>query len=258
MIILFGFGDRRQLNFILPGVINRPFRFLTGTGLKLSPNPTTRSLPMRIFLPSTLVLMASLAACGGDSTGPGNNGGGEKPRAVNTSEANAISRVLLGPGVGVAQSGVNGRAPSGSRQSGGYSAAIETGQLPFGFTAPCTPSGSVNVTGTLNAAWEPLAQWVAVNAQVTLRHQACPVQTDNGILTVTGDPAINLSLTAGGDATGVKFLILTEQGAVLWTRADGTSGRCAADVIGAAVAGTPNYHVTGTVCGIKVDFTGPL
>ncbi len=213
---------------------------------------------MRVFLPSTLLLMASLAACGGDSTGPGNGGGGETPRAINTSEANAISRVMLAPGVGVAQSGVNGRAPSASRAPGGYSAAIQTGQLPFGFTAPCQPSGSVNVTGTLSAAWEPVAQWVAVNAQVTLRHQSCPVQTDHGILTVTGDPAVNLPLTAAGDATGVKLLILTESGAVTWTRADGSSGRCEAQVVGTAVAGTPNYHVAGKVCGIDVSFTGPL
>jgi hypothetical protein len=213
---------------------------------------------MRILLPSTLVLMASLAACGGDSTGPGGGGAGEKPRPLSASEANAISRVMLAPGVGVAQSGVNGRAPNASREPGGYSAAIETGQLPFGFTAPCTPSGSVNVTGSLNAAWDVLAQLVAVNATVTLRHQACPVQTDNGILTVTGDPDVNLSLTAAGDATGVKLLVLTENGAVLWTRADGTSGRCAAQVVGTAMAGTPTYHVVGTVCGINVDFTGPL
>lgn len=215
---------------------------------------------MRIFLPFTLALMASLAACGGDSTGPGNGGGGGSvtPRAINTSEANAISRVILAPGVGVAQSGVNGQAPSSSREPGGPSATINTGQLPFGFTAPCQPSGSVNVTGTLSAAWNPVAQWVAVNAAAMLRHQACPVQTDNGILTVTGDPGVELTLTAGGDATGVKLLVLTEKGAVTWTRADGTSGRCEANVVGTAIAGTPNYNVVGTVCGISVNFTGPL
>lgn len=213
---------------------------------------------MRIFLPSTLVLMASLAGCGGDSTGPSNAGGGKKPLSLSSSEASAISRVLLAPGVNVAQSGVNGHTPNSLREQGRYSATIQTGQLPFGFTAPCKPSGSVNVTGTLSAAWDAVAQLVAVNAQVTLRHQACPVQTDNGILTVTGDPAVDLTLTAAGDATGVKLLVLTENGAVLWTRADGTSGRCEAQVVGTAVAGTPNYYVVGTVCGINVSFTGPL
>jgi len=69
---------------------------------------------------------------------------------------------------------------------------------------------------------------------------------------------VDLTLTAAGDATGVKLLILTESGAVIWTRADGTSGRCEAKVVGTAVAGTPNYHVVGTVCGIDVSFTGPL
>jgi hypothetical protein len=209
---------------------------------------------MRIVLPCTILLTATLAACGGDSgTGPSN----EQPRdrGLSTSEANAISRVLLSPGVSVAQNGLNGNM---SREPAGYSAAVETGEIPFGFTAPCTPSGSVNVTGTIGAAWDVITQLVAVHARVTLRHQACPVQTDNGLLTVTGDPAVDLTLTAAGDATGVKALMITESGAVLWTRADGTSGRCAAQVVGVAIAGTPTYHVYGTVCGVTVDFTGPI
>ncbi|HEU0053706.1 MAG TPA: hypothetical protein VFQ39_11030 [Longimicrobium sp.] len=201
----------------------------------------------------------TLAACGGDSTGPGND-----PPGISPSEANAVSRALLSPGVGVARSGVVGQTPSGSREPGGRldssvpSAQIQTGEIPFGFTLTCTPSGSVNVTGTFGAAWDIVTQLVGVHARVTLRHQACPVQTDNGLLTVTGDPAVDLTLTAAGDATGVKALLLTEKGAVTWTRADGTSGRCFAEVAGAAIAGTPNYHVYGTVCGVTVDFSGPL
>jgi hypothetical protein len=216
---------------------------------------------MRILLPSTLLLALALAACGGDSTGPGNgttNGGGGQPRNLSTSEANALGRALLSPGVGVARSGVNGAAPSASPQPGSPSAALDSGEIPFGFTLSCTPSGSVNVTGTLGAAWDVVTQLVGVHARVTLRHQACPVQTDNGLLTVTGDPAVDLTLTAVGNATGIKALLITQKGAVTWTRADGSSGRCAAEVAGAAVAGTPNYHVYGTVCGVTVDFTGPI
>lgn len=211
---------------------------------------------MRVLLPFTLLLTASLAACSGDGgTGPSSPAA---PRGMSTSEANAISRVLLSPGVGVAQNGVNGTTPTASRQPDGPRAALETGEVPFGFTAPCQPSGSVNVTGTIGAAWDLVTQLVAVHARVTLRHQACPVQTDNGLLTVTGDPAVDLTLTAAGDATGVKALLITESGAVTWTRADGTSGRCEAQVAGAAIAGTPTYHVYGTVCGVTVDFTGPI
>jgi hypothetical protein len=213
---------------------------------------------MRISLPFILLLTATLAACGGDSGGTGTGPTSEQPRGLNTSEANALSRVLLSPGVGVAQSGLNGNAPAASRQPAGYSPALETGEVPFGFTVPCKPSGAVNVTGTIGAAWDVVTQLVAVHARATLRHQACPVQTDDGLLTVTGDPAVDLTLTAAGNATGVKALLITQTGAVAWTRADGTSGRCAAQVAGAAIAGTPNYHVYGTVCGVTVDFTGPI
>lgn len=215
---------------------------------------------MRTLLTFTLLLTATLAGCGGDSTGPGSNGPGssERPRGVSTSEANALSRVLLSPGVGVAQSGVRGSVATGSREPASGSAALDAGEVPFGFTLPCQPSGSVNVTGTLGAAWNVVTQLVAVHARITLRHQACPVQTDNGLFTVTGDPAVDLTLTAAGNATGVKALLITQTGAVTWTRADGTSGRCAAEVAGVAIAGTPNYHVYGTVCGVTVNFTGPI
>lgn len=209
---------------------------------------------MRVLLPFTLLLTATLAACGGDSTGPSN----EQPRGINTSEANALSRALLSPGVGVAQSGVNGTTPAASREPAGPAADLQTGEVPFGFTLQCNPSGLVNVTGTIGAAWDVATQLLGVHARITLRHQACPVQTDNGLLTVTGDPAVDLTLTAAGDATGVKALLITESGAVTWTRADGTSGRCEAQVAGVAIAGTPNYHVYGTVCGVNVDFTGPI
>ena len=45
---------------------------------------------MRVLLPFTLLLTATLAACS-DSTGPSN----EQPRGFSTSEANALSRALL-------------------------------------------------------------------------------------------------------------------------------------------------------------------
>lgn len=215
---------------------------------------------MRILLPSTLVLAAMLAGCGGDSTGPGNGGGGggpEQPRPLSASEASAIGRALLSPGVGVARSGVNGATPAGPGDPAG-APALNAGEVPFGFTLACQPTGSVNVTGTLGAAWDVVTQLVAVHARITLRHQACPVQTAEGLLTVTGDPAVDLTLTAAGNATGIKALLVTQTGAVTWTRADGTSGRCEAQVAGAAIAGTPNYHVYGTVCGVTIDVTGPL
>lgn len=213
---------------------------------------------MRIHLIPGILMVAALAACSGDSTGPGAGGGGERPRGINPSEANAISRALLGPGVGVARDGVDGRAPSASRQPGEPSLALDGGEIPFEFTVACQPSGSVHVSGGIGAFWDATVQLIVVNARLTLRHRSCPVQTDNGLLTVTGDPDVKLTATAAGNVTGIKALLVTQTGAVTWTRADGTSGRCEAQVAGLAIAGTPNYHVTGTVCGVPVDFTGPL
>lgn len=210
---------------------------------------------MRVLVPSTLLLAAALAACGGDSTGPGSGSTPQQPRGLSATEVNAIGRAVLAPGVGVANTGVNSAGPAGARGD----RAADSGSLPFGFTAQCQPSGSVAVSGSLSAAWDVVQRLAVVHALITLRHNACVVQTDAGPLTVTGDPAVDLTLTAAGDATGLKAVLITETGAVTWRRvSDGATGRCEAKVAGLAVAGTPNYHVTGTVCGTQVDFTGPL
>jgi hypothetical protein len=205
-------------------------------------------------LTRTLPLLALLAACGGDGTGP--DAGPDAARGLNSTEVNAISRALLSPGVGVARDGAS-RANQSVSGGDGVS-ALQTGSIPFAFTVPCQPSGSTAVSGSVSAAWDFVAQVAAVHAEASLRPQACTVQNEGSVVTVTGDPSIVLTLTAAGDATGLKAVLLTESGALNWTRSDGASGRCAVQVAALLLAGTPNYHVTGTVCGTRVDFTGPL
>lgn len=202
----------------------------------------------------TLPLLAVLAACGGDGTGP--DSGPDAPRSLSGAEVNAISRALLAPGVGVARDGA-ARANRTASDRGGVS-ALETGSIPFAFTVPCQPTGSTAVSGSVSAAWDFVAQVAAVHAEASLRPQACSVRNEGSVVTVTGDPSIVLTLTAAGDATGLRAVLLTESGALSWRLSDGTTGRCAVQVAALLLAGTPNYHVTGTVCGTRVDFTGPL
>ena len=220
---------------------------------------------MRILGPSTLLLAAALAGCGGDATGPGtssNNGSTGTPRGLTAGDAAAIGRAFLAPGVNVATAGAAGKTPTASRVPGTaplYArGAFETGEVPFGFTVPCQPTGTFNVEGTIGAAWDPVTQLAGVHARVTLRPNACPVQSDGATVTVTGNPAVDLTLSAVGDATGVKGVLLTEKGEFTWRKSDGSSGSCTLQVIGAAIAGTPNYRVTGDVCGTSIDVTGPI
>jgi hypothetical protein len=206
---------------------------------------------MRI-LPPIVVLAATLAACSGDGTGPG----AETPRALTGAEASAISRAILSPGVTVARDGASGAASSSAGD--GTAAAVETGRVPFSFRVPCQPTGSMAVSGSVSAAWDLVAQVAAVHAEASLRPESCPVQSQGSVVTVTGDPSLTLTLTAAGNAQGLQAVLVTQSGALNWTRADGAAGRCAVEVAGLLVAGTPNYHVTGTVCGTSVDYTGPL
>lgn len=221
---------------------------------------------MRILVPSTLLLAAVLAGCGGDATGPGTSstdgGSNGKPKGLTANDAAAIGRAFLAPGVNVATAGAAGKTPSAARVPGTAPLSargdLQSGEVPFGFTVPCQPTGSFNVSGTISAAWDVILQVAAVHARVTLRPSACPVQSDGAVVTVTGAPAVDLTLTAAGDATGVKAVLLTETGAFTWQKSDGSSGQCTLQVVGAAIAGTPNYRITGTVCGTPLDVTGPI
>src|SRR5690348_12245974 len=116
---------------------------------------------MRVLVPFTLLLAASLVACGGDTTGPSGGSAPRLPRGISAAEAAAIGRAMVAPGVGVAQNGVSGTGPSSVRAG---DRAADQGSLPFGFTAQCQPSGSVAVTGSLSAAWDFVQQLAVVHA----------------------------------------------------------------------------------------------
>ena len=203
---------------------------------------------------TAIVMAAALAACGGEGGGSGSPTAPSQPRTLTSAEATAVARALVSPSVNVAQ---RGNTPSGS-SAPSYETSVGNGEIPFNFTVPCKPTGSANLNGRLSAVWSNEQVAFLVQAFVAVRHQACPVQTDHGVVTVTGDPNVELSLTAAVNATGIVALLGTEKGTIRWTTADGASGQCHADVQALAIAGTPNYHVWGTVCGKSVDHTGAL
>jgi hypothetical protein len=206
---------------------------------------------MRIRVLSVALVSAALAACSGDSTGPISNDG------INEVDAAAVARTILSTGVGVARDGAAG-APAAARRN---VSAAGSGTFSFAFdtTEPCQPTGDVDVAGTLSGSWNETALTASLSSDLSMRHNGCAVRTEQGgIITLDGDPDIDVLLTATAGPQGLTALRLTESGAFNWSKGDGNSGRCTLDLTAELITGTQNVRLSGTFCGFSVDVTGPL
>jgi hypothetical protein len=206
---------------------------------------------MRIRILSTAVLAAAmLAACGESGTGPSQTDG------ITRADAAALARALANTGVGVAQSGAAG-ASGASRSVSAAGSGSFTSQ--FDDVQPCSPSGSVAVAGTVSGSWDQAAQTAQLQGSAAVRHQSCALRADDGgTITLTGDPDIDLTLTARAAAAGLTELRITESGAFSWQKGAGSSGRCTVNLTAQLVAGTQNVRVSGDFCGFAIDETGPI
>lgn len=206
---------------------------------------------MRIRILSTVLIAGTLAACGESGTGPSQSEG------ITRADAAALARALAGTGAKVAQVGAAG-ASSSSRD---VSAAGGGGSFTFAVdaTEPCRPSGTMELDGVLSGNWDQTAQTAQLDADIAVRHNACAVRAeDGGIITLTGDPDIDLTLAARAGATGLTQLRVTEVGAFSWAKGAGSSGRCTVDLTAELIAGTRNVRLSGSFCGFAIDETGPL
>lgn len=201
------------------------------------------------ILPLALLAAASLAAAcdGRGTTGPG--------APLSQADAAALSRAVFAVGAEFA----NGGVPTGAR---GNRTVLANGSTTFSFsfntTQPCAPSGSIGLQGAASGALDVAGQAAEVQVNVAVRHQGCTVQADNGgSFKLTGDPQIDVALTAAANASGFSVLHATERGAFTWERGSGSSGRCAVDVTADLVPGTQNVRLSGTFCGFAVDQTVP-
>jgi hypothetical protein len=200
---------------------------------------------MRARALSTALLLAALAACGESGTGPGD---AELSRA----ELAALHRAILGVGTGVA-----GDASANVQASHSGAQAAESGSFQGHLVSdhPCPAGGRVAVAGTVGGSWDAQARTAQLQSEISIGYTACGVRADDGgIITLNGDPDIDLSLTASSDASGLTALRITERGAFTWAK-DGSSGRCTVDVTAELVAGTEQVRLSGTFCGWRVDGT---
>jgi len=188
----------------------------------------------------------TLAACDGrGTTGPG--------APLTQAEAASLSRALFTLGTGLVNDGI----PSGARGNQTQSAnGSSTFSFNFDTSQPCASSGTVALSGAISGAVDAAAHTAQVQLGVAVKHQGCTVRTDDGgTFKLTGDPKIDLTLSAATSATGVTAFHATEVGAFTWERGSGNTGRCTVDVTADLVPGTQNVQLTGSFCGFTIDQT---
>jgi len=197
-------------------------------------------------LRAAALLCAALAAaaCGDHgTTGPG--------APLTQADAAALSRAVFSVGAGLAGGGV----PAGARGNQTLRAdGLTTFSFSFDTSQPCTPSGSVDITGVVAGSAQAGGS-AQVQVNVSVRHQGCVVQTDNGgTFKLNGDPGIDVAIAAAADAAGPTAFHATEKGAFTWERG-GSSGRCTVDLAADLVAGTQTVRLAGSFCGFTIDQT---
>jgi hypothetical protein len=207
---------------------------------------------MRKNVLTTAIFGAALAlsACSGDGgTGPENGGEG-----LTAAQAAQLNQAILGVSAGVRNQETGARLSTAP-------ASQNAGNLNFTFdeTRPCQPGGSVAVAGTVALAWDDQAQTSSLSTDFGVEHAACGHRLQSGeVITLTGDPDIDVSLDATSGPGGVTSFVIRETGAFSWSRDAGNGGRCTLDVTAQLNPSTGQVALSGTFCGFPVTgtFTG--
>lgn len=190
------------------------------------------------------------AACDG---GSGPVGSAE----LTAAEAAQLSRAMFGMAADLASAGI----PAGIPGAGLKAALVgeNTFTVPFQETVACQPSGSTDIDGTVTIAFDDIATGLSMEADVSVRPEACAHRLENGdIIKITGDPDLDVHMTMTGSADGeLADLHVAEAGAFTWTRG-AASGRCAVDLDSLLNPATQMVTVTGTFCGFPVSETFPV
>lgn len=195
-------------------------------------------------------LLVTAGACGGDGTG--SNGGG----TLTAGEAAELNRAVFGVAASLAGSG--GGFGISLNNAPGPVTAENSITIPFERTQPCTPSGSVDVEGTATVSFDNLGQNTTIQADVSAAPDRCAHRMEDGrIITMTGDPDIEVEMDATAGPSGLSALRVVESGAFTWARGD-VSGRCTVDVTAQLNAATQMVAISGTFCGFPVSETFPI
>jgi hypothetical protein len=195
-----------------------------------------------------LILPLLLAAACDGGNGPAGSA------ELSAADAAELSRAMFSMASGFATTGLPGDL--------GFDVAPmdeNTFTAPIHETAPCSPSGSTDIDGTVTLGFDDVSMGLTLEADVSVTPNACAHRMENGdIIKISGDPDLDVHMTlAGGMEDQLASMQVTETGAFRWTRG-GASGRCSVNLASLLDAPTQMVTVSGTFCGFPVSETFPL
>lgn len=196
------------------------------------------------FLAAAVMSAMALSACG-DGTGPG-NGGGE----LTESEARQLQQAVFNLGAGLGEEpgfGMNRSATTGQ--------ASGTFTFEFQETAPCDPSGDVDMDGIVSISFDDETETSGMSGDIAVKHNDCAYRLDNGdVIRLNGAPDIDVTMDAVGGPEGLETMTIGQHGAFNWARG-GASGSCDVAVTAELDMLTGELQVDGTFCGFDVSGT---
>ncbi|MDB4870791.1 MAG: hypothetical protein JWL97_1795 [Gemmatimonadales bacterium] len=125
----------------------------------------------------------------------------------------------------------------------------------FSVTKQCPQGGNVVLAGTIVGTGDQSTRSLAVDANATRTDTGCAFTTDDGVLTLNGNP--NIAYTGhlnvvSGVLSGLQTQ--THKGSFKWARTGG-SGTCDVDLSSSYDPATHTATVTGTFCGKTINVT---
>lgn len=207
----------------------------------------------RVRLAAAPVALALLvAACGGDSTGPGPD-----PRdGLDPPEIVALADAVLGLTLGV---GFGSHTSVRTFPTAALAAAPVSVDFEAEFEADCPLGGTMDVAMDLEGVTDPETGAGDLTMTLTETPRSCVVRHDASgrRFTLDGAPNVVFVIDLVSDASGAASLSGTYEGAVAWATDDGRGGTCAFDVAftgeGGSVIGRSSGTMRGSVCGVAVD-----
>jgi len=125
----------------------------------------------------------------------------------------------------------------------------------FSVTKACPKGGNVAIAGTIVGTGDQSTRSLAVAANATRTDTNCAFDTDDGVLTLNGNPNIvytgNLNIVNGA-LSGLQTQ--THKGSFTWARTGG-SGTCDVDLSSSYDPATHTATVTGKFCGKTINVT---
>ncbi len=200
-------------------------------------------------------LVAFAAGCSSDDGGSGLEEGD-----LSTPEAEALVNALFS---------LTFTTGFEATTKGGQAAAMSPAEVPISlptqsasFTGSCPLGGTVGVSADYSGTYDDQTFEFDISMNLTETHNGCVVQdvSSGRRFTIDGNPSLTTSLNMQYDPSGTYSLDGSYDGNLSWDT-NGKRGSCRISATFSSSgnqSGSGSFTMSGTMCGIAVNFSGSI